>query len=252
MGARTHQLKLEEPSGESPSGKLNRNAILTAAVVCYRIFILVGATAGLVAVQQWYMFRTENNMVMDNMSHQLEKLVNKAVSVKLNATDLNESNSEEALLQPEAVITGPPGPQGLPGKQGETGETGPPGDKGDTGPIGLPGPKGDTGLVGLPGPKGETGLVGLPGPKGETGPVGLPGPKGEIGSVGSPGPKGETGPVGLPGSKGDIGLEGPKGDRGPPGSDANVGQIQKHLKQTDRVLQILNDRKCFIMIIPLS
>ena len=96
--------------------------------------------------------------------------------------------------------TGPHGPKGDTGLQGE---------KGDQGEIGPEGPKGDVGPQGEQGPKGD---------KGDTGPQGEQGPKGD---------KGDTGPQGLQGiqgEKGDTGLQGPKGDTGEPGKDGTDGK----------------------------
>jgi len=68
-------------------------------------------------------------------------------------------------LPPEFIanITGPPGPQGEPGVQGDIGPLGP---QGEAGP---------------PGPMGETGTIGPQGHIGDVGPTGSPGPQGEIG-----------------------------------------------------------------------
>ena len=95
------------------------------------------------------------------------------------------------------------------GPQGPKGDTGLQGEKGDQGEIGPEGPKGDVGPQGEQGPKGD---------KGDTGPQGEQGPKGD---------KGDTGPQGLQGiqgEKGDTGLQGPKGDTGEPGKDGTDGK----------------------------
>ncbi len=78
-------------------------------------------------------------------------------------------------------FTGPVGPQGPPGKQGEIGP------KGDTGPQGVMGP------TGAQGPKGATGATGAQGPQG------LQGPKGDKGDTGPAGPQGKSG-VSIPAS----------------------------------------------------
>ena len=228
----------DRPGGRNSLSKSNRSTVRRVATVVYGIFILVGAIAGLIAAQQWIIFRMEHKKVMDLMGQKLEEL---HMAVEVNTGHLNEDSREKEMLtvEPE-VITAAPGPQGARGERGEPGLIGLPGPKGESGQAGLPGSKGEIGLVGLPGPKGETGPVGSRGPKGETGPVGPPGPKGEAGSVGLPGLTGETGSVGLSGSKGEVGPPGPKGDRGPAGSDAEVEEIVQHLRQTDRVVQILS------------
>ena len=147
--------------------------------------------------------------------------------------------------------TGPEGPQGEPGQQGEVGPAGPQGLPGTPGPQG---PQGPIGLPGAPGPQGEPGIPGLPGldgskwftgtelPLEDLGAVGdfylesdtgnyfektdattwtlagnLQGPQGEQGIQGDIGPVGPQGPQGFPGPQGPIGPEGPQGPEGPPG-----------------------------------
>ena len=57
-------------------------------------------------------------------------------------------------------MTGPTGPQGIPGPDGATGPTG---------PQGIPGPAGPTGPTGATGPAGPAGAAGAVGPTGPTG-----------------------------------------------------------------------------------
>ncbi len=85
------------------------------------------------------------------------------------------------------LITGPTGPQGLPG----TGITGP------TGPQGITGSTGPQGDIGLRGPIGPTGDTGPRGPQGDIGPRGLIGPTGPMGNTGIniTGPTGPTGAI---------------------------------------------------------
>ena len=69
----------------------------------------------------------------------------------------------------------------------------------ETGPVratGPQGPQGERGVQGERGPKGEQGIQGDQGPKGDQGIQGEQGPKGE------PGPKGDQGPKGDPGAPG--------------------------------------------------
>ena len=84
-------------------------------------------------------------------------------------------------------VTGPMGPQGLPGTAENTGATGP---TGDTGPTGA-------GMTGETGPVGETGPYGVTGPSGPNGVQGNPGATGDVGA---------TGPVGRPGVSGGLSL----------------------------------------------
>lgn len=128
-----------------------------------------------------------------------------------------------ALADVTLGVTGPQGPQGLPGPAGPQGPAGPmgfPGAPGPAGPMGapgLPGPAGPTGLAGPAGPQGPPGLAGPAGPAGPTGPTGLAGPAGPQGPQGLAGPAGPAGPTGLTGSTGPAGPAGPAGPTGPPG-----------------------------------
>jgi hypothetical protein len=76
-------------------------------------------------------------------------------------------------------------------------ETGPVGPAGEQGPQGDRGPQGEQGIQGEQGPKGEPGLQGERGPRGEQGLEGERGPKGEQGIQGEQGPKGEPGASGV-------------------------------------------------------
>ena len=86
-------------------------------------------------------------------------------------------------------ITGPQGPQGIPGPQGPIGPRGLTGATGPQGPIGATGPAGPQGETGLQGPVGPVGPQGI---QGETGPAGPQGPQGATGPVGPQGPAGTT------------------------------------------------------------
>ncbi|MNK74647.1 Collagen triple helix repeat protein [compost metagenome] len=124
-----------------------------------------------------------------------------------------------AKLKP-TVIQGPPGKDGIIGKDGL------PGPKGDTGPQGPMGPQGpEGGPTGPTGPKGDTGSQGPIGPKGDTGPQGIQGIEGPQGPSGLDGLNGEPGPPGIDGLHGQDGLQGPtgpKGDTGPPGPSSET------------------------------
>lgn len=123
--------------------------------------------------------------------------------------------------------TGPAGPQGERGLQGETGpegERGPQGEAGPQGERGLQGEVGHAGATGAPGPQGPagaTGAAGVQGPQGEAGPQGAQGndgPAGAQGPQGEPGPTGPAGPTGAVGPAGPAGPEGPQGPTGPAGA----------------------------------
>jgi hypothetical protein len=88
---------------------------------------------------------------------------------------------EPAEREPDAAISGEPGPEG---PEGQEGPPGPKGDTGSAGPKGEPGPKGDAGEIGPEGPEGPEGPQGIEGP---------PGPKGDTGATGAAGPEGLTG-----------------------------------------------------------
>ena len=120
-------------------------------------------------------------------------------------------------------ITGPMGPQGLPGEKGDPGLPGEPGPQGDPGLPGETGPQGDPGLPGEPGPQGKPGLPGEPGPQGD------PGLPGETGPQGDPGLPGETGPQGDPGLQGEPG---PQGDPGLPGEPGLPGAASSYIVTT--------------------
>ena len=60
-------------------------------------------------------------------------------------------------------MSGPQGPQGVPGPIGMTGPQGPQGDPGPTGMTGPQGPQGDPGPVGMTGPQGPQGSPGVDG-----------------------------------------------------------------------------------------
>lgn len=122
---------------------------------------------------------------------------------------LNEKLDEYLKKAAESgEFVGPPGPQGIPGKDGAPGEQGPQGLPGKDGAVGPAGPAGKDGAAG------PTGPVGPQGPAGNTGPAGATGPAGKsayqiavdggfvgneeawlaslIGSPGQPGPPGKT------------------------------------------------------------
>jgi microcystin-dependent protein len=80
-------------------------------------------------------------------------------------------------------LTGPQGPQGVPGNDGAVGPQG---------PIGLTGPQGVPGNDGATGPQGP---IGLTGPQGVPGNDGATGPQGPIGLTGPAGPQGAPGNV---------------------------------------------------------
>ena len=87
----------------------------------------------------------------------------------------------------------------------------------DTG-VSATGPQGPKGDTGLQGEKGDQGEIGPEGPKGDVGPQGEQGPKGDKGDTGPQGLQG------IQGEKGDTGLQGPKGDTGEPGKDGTDGK----------------------------
>ncbi len=138
-------------------------------------------------------------------------------------------------------LTGPTGPQGDTGIQGESGPAGPRGDTGAQGMTGVTGPRGDTGATGETGPagpRGDTGLTGETGPAGprgdtgptgETGPAGPRGGTGPTGETGPEGPEGDTGPRGSAGPTGPQGLTGATGPRGPSGPAGPVAGSNKQL-----------------------
>ena len=104
-------------------------------------------------------------------------------------------------LSPEdiALLTGPAGPQGVPGADGATGpagQQGVPGADGATGPAGPQGATGPQGLKGDAGATGPAGPQGVPGAGGATGPQGPQGLKGDTGNTGAAGAVGATGPAG--------------------------------------------------------
>lgn len=105
---------------------------------------------------------------------------------------------------PTCCLTGPTGPQGIPGPDGATGPTG---------PQGIPGPDGPTGPTG---PEG----VGPTGPTGPTGATGAAGPTGPTGATGAAGPTGPTGPTGTDGTAATLAVG--SVTTGAPGSDAQV------------------------------
>jgi uncharacterized protein (TIGR02145 family) len=85
-------------------------------------------------------------------------------------------------------LTGPIGPQGVPGNDGAVGPQGPIGLTGPTGPQGVPGNDGAVGPqgpIGLTGPTGPQGAAGSDGATGPQGPQGVPGPQGPQGPQGS-------------------------------------------------------------------
>lgn len=81
------------------------------------------------------------------------------------------TESIESYCQPtkKLCMAGPPGPEGIPGKDGIEGPEGRPGKPGLRGDPGVDGIKGDAGNPGIKGQKGDTGFPGNPGPKGEPG-----------------------------------------------------------------------------------
>ena len=132
-------------------------------------------------------------------------------------------------------IQGNPGPQGLAGARGEqgiqgekgnTGDTGPQGEQGLTGDTGTRGPKGDTGAQGIKGDTGAAGPAGANGVAGASGVAGPQGAKGDTGDTGATGPagaKGDTGAAGAHGLKGDTGAAGPAGANGVAGAQGPQG-----------------------------
>ena len=118
-------------------------------------------------------------------------------------------------------ITGPTGPQGIPGPTGPTGPQGAVGFTGPTGPQGIPGFTGPTG------PEGPQGTAGATGPTGPIGPEGIPGTMGVTGPTGATGPQGATGPTGPVGPTGPqgpaTGITGPTGPQGGPGIQGERG-----------------------------
>jgi hypothetical protein len=113
--------------------------------------------------------------------------------------------------------SGPPGPQGEQGLQGEPGPQG---------PVGAQGPQGPQGEIGATGPQGIQGVPGadstVPGPEG---PQGDPGPQGIQGVPGATGPEGPAGPQGDPGPQGIQGVQGPAGTPGTPGTAGAPGSL---------------------------
>nr|WP_317632811.1 hypothetical protein [uncultured Flavobacterium sp.] len=140
-------------------------------------------------------------------------------------------------LQGEVGPQGPIGPQGLQGEVGPQGPIGPQGLQGDPGPIGPQGPQGLQGEVGPQGPIGPQGLQGEVGPQGPIGPQGLQGEVGPQGLRGVPGLNGENGESAydiwerLPGnegkSEGDFieSLKGEQGLQGPIGPQGLQGEV---------------------------
>ena len=116
--------------------------------------------------------------------------------------------------QGEQGIQGVTGPQGIQGIQGIQGETGPQGIQGIQGIQGVTGPQGEQGIQGIQGETGPQGEQGIRGIQGETGPQGIQGVTGPQGEQGIQGIRGETGPQGV---QGDIGPKGDTGAQGVPG-----------------------------------
>lgn len=87
----------------------------------------------------------------------------------------------------DPTLTGPAGPQGLPGKDGAAGKDGAPGRDGINGANGAPGKDGISGT---------NGRDGLNGAAGKDGAAGAAGKDGAVGPAGAPGKDGATGPAG--------------------------------------------------------
>ncbi len=105
-----------------------------------------------------------------------KQLKNKSVGTKqLKANAVNSKRVRDFSLRandfrPGQLPSGPTGPIGLPGEDGQPGATGPQGAIGPTGLQGETGQTGPRGLQGVAGPTGPTGEQGPPGPS--TGPAG--------------------------------------------------------------------------------
>lgn len=137
-----------------------------------------------------------------------QQLVRMAGEIRALRDDLAAVRAETRAA---ALVSGPAGPQGEPGPQGDAGpqgEPGPAGPAGDRGPDGVQGPAGE---------RGADGLQGRDGAQGELGPMG------PVGAQGERGERGERGEPGIEGRAGDAGPQGPAGDCGADG----VGSVEE-------------------------
>lgn len=128
--------------------------------------------------------------------------------VTLNAPANNQLLQYKTSTNNWQAVTGPVGPTGATGAQGNTGPTG------ATGAQGIQGITGATGATGSQGIQGNTGATGPTGNTGLTGPTGAQGATGNNGSAGATGPTGLTGATGSQGATGATGLTGATGAQG--------------------------------------
>jgi hypothetical protein len=245
-----HQVKIENPTGESEStgngetalGWWRANQRTTLGVFNINEWDLVGgigvgditlsAADGfgkiIVNYTDEFNWQTGNNVLLSsNSPNDTLKLVSgQGISLQY-----NQSTNSIKLIN-----TGVQGPQGFIGATGigESGAQGPQGSQGLMGPIGATG-IGATGQQGFTGSTGEFGSVGATGAQG---PQGFTGSTGFIGATGPQGPQGFTGSTGFIGATGITGTTGPQGPQGEPGTDNAVyGQISKITSGTINIVE---------------
>ena len=214
-----------------------------------------------------------DDLIADTVENAVEEAVNKVTSGASEAFDTLKEIEEWIKENSGNTSTGPQGPQGEAGPQGERGEQGEQGPQGEKGEQGEQGPQGERGEQGEQGPQGERGEQGEQGPQGERGEQGEVGPQGERGKdgtsvtiLGSKTEEGELplennnngdgyiingylfvwdgdswndvgeikGPQGERGEQGEVGPQGERGEQGEQGPQGERGEQGEQGPQGER------------------